>query len=540
MSESILNELRERDNNQYIYFVRGLSIIERLNENLFEAYFVGGVVRDLLLKLPFNDIDIATSATPEQVKNLFPEVDMKFAEYGSVTLREGPMVFEITTFRTEKYRRSRKLEKVHYSKLLSSDIIRRDYTVNALAFPRNLQLIDFVGGEKDLKKKKVRIIGKGTKRYQEDPLRIFRGLHLVAKYDFNLTFKTSFAMKHSSSNITEISNYHLTTELHKILISKHFLKAFNYIDELNLFKYKPVYSKWAKQILTKGKKLKVLDKFTLLYLNNDGNIEENTGFDHKSLTTMKESIQAANSIACDPVTPMFVFTHGLEKSLLYDQLNYIYLPKYKKQARLIKKYYKKLPIKSPKELKIIPTEIIEILGKEKSYLIKDIIEELIELVVTNQLLNSKEELRQAVFQIVNRKTTQDLQEPEKIKEETLQQNTEELQEVDPVEDIYYDLPDDAVNDEYLEEENYDYDDITFEEEIVTPKEELSEEEKKLLVDFENDCDLLYNIYKEGLNNFEHLSFEEQIAIEKRIREQVKDTVLKGNPKYRILKERGIL
>ena len=88
MSESILDELRERDNNQYIYFVRGLSIIERLNENLFEAYFVGGVVRDLLLKLPFNDIDIATSATPDQVKKLFPDVDMKFAEYGSVTLKE--------------------------------------------------------------------------------------------------------------------------------------------------------------------------------------------------------------------------------------------------------------------------------------------------------------------------------------------------------------------------------------------------------------------------------------------------------------------
>ena len=97
-----------------------------------------------------------------------------------------------------------------------------------------------------------------------------------------------------------------------------------------------------------------------------------------------------------------------------------------------------------------------------------------------------------------------------------------------------------MNDEYLEEENYDYDDITFEEEIVTPKQELSEEEKKLLIDFENDCDILYNIYKEGLNNFEHLSFEEQIAIEKKIKEQVKDTVLKGNPKYRILKERGIL
>lgn len=534
MSESILDELRERDNNQYIYFVRGLSIIERLNENLFEAYFVGGVVRDLLLKLPFNDIDIATSATPDQVKKLFPDVDMKFAEYGSVTLKEGPMVFEITTFRTEKYKKSRKAEKIHYSKLLSADIVRRDYTVNALAFPRNLQLIDFVGGEKDLKKKKVRIIGKGKKRYQEDPLRIFRGLHLVAKYNFKLAFKTSNAMRKSASVVTEISNYHLTTELYKILTSKYFLKAFDYIDELNLFKYKPVYSKWAYQILTKAKKLKVIDKFTLLYLNNDGNIEENTGFDHKTLTTIKETIEAANAIACDIVTPMYVFTYGLEKSLLCDKLNHIYLPKYKKQARLIKKINKKLPIHAPKELKIIATEIIEILGAEKSYLVKEILDELIEQVVTGKIVNNKEALRQAVFQIANRKTTKDFIEETEVKEE-IPVIEEELEE-----DASYDIPDEAVDEEYFEEESYNYDDITFEEEITNSKPELTKEEQQLLEDFENDCQILFNIYKEGLNNFEHLSFEEQIAMEKKIKEQVKDTVLKGNPKYRVLKERGIL
>ena len=251
MSEEILKELRERDSNQYIYFVRGLSIIEKLNENLFEAYFVGGVVRDLLLKLPFNDIDIATSATPDQVKKLFPEVDMRFAEQGCVTLKEGPMVFEITTFRVEKYKRSRKLEKIHYSKLLSTDIIRRDYTINALAFPRNLQLIDFVDGEKDLNNKIIRIIGKGKKRYKEDPIRIFRGLHLVAKYNFKIAYSTQNAMRKSSDLVNEISNYHLTTELHKILINKYFVKAFKYINSLNLFKYKPAYKDWAKQIVSK-------------------------------------------------------------------------------------------------------------------------------------------------------------------------------------------------------------------------------------------------------------------------------------------------
>lgn len=520
MNEQILDELRERDSNQYIYFVRGLSIIEKLNENLFEAYFVGGVVRDLLLKLPFNDIDIATSATPEQVKKMFPEVDMRFADQGSVTLREGPMTFEITTFRTEKYKKSRKLEKVHYSKLLSTDIMRRDYTINALAFPRNLQLIDFVKGERDLKKKIVRVIGKGKKRYQEDPLRIFRGLHLVAKYNFNIAFLTGMAMQSSSQLVTEISNYHLTTELHKILINKYFVKTFQYINEFNLFKHKPSYKQWAHQIVSKAKRLKVIDKFTLLYLNNDGVIEPNNGFDHKSLNTIKETIEGSKKIAYEPVTPMFVFTYGLEKTLLFDKLNSIYIPKYKKQAKQIKKYYKKLPIKSRKELKIIPTEIIEMLGKEKSYLVNDIIKELIDLVVNNEVLNGKEELRQAVFQIANKLM---LKKTEPIKDE-----------------ITYDIPDEAVVDSYIEEETVNYEDITFEEEVIESKPKISEEEQKLLDDFNNDCKILYDIYMEGLPNFDKLPFEEQIAVENKVKEQVRETVLKGNPKYRILKERGIL
>lgn len=520
MSEEILKELRERDSNQYIYFVRGLSIIEKLNENLFEAYFVGGVVRDLLLKLPFNDIDIATSATPDQVKKLFPEVDMRFAEQGCVTLKEGPMVFEITTFRVEKYKRSRKLEKIHYSKLLSTDIIRRDYTINALAFPRNLQLIDFVDGEKDLNNKVVRIIGKGRKRYKEDPIRIFRGLYLVAKYNFKITYSTQSAMRKSSSLVTEISNYHLTTELHKILINKYFVKAFKYINSLNLFKHKPTYKEWAKQIVSKGKKLKVIDKFTLLYLNNDGIIEENNGLDHKSLNTIKETIEGSKKIAYEEVTPMFIFTHGLDKTLLFDKLNYIYIPKYKKQSRVIKKIYKKLPIKSPKEIKIIPTEIIEMLGREKSYLVNDIMKQLIELVVTNQIINSKEELRQTVFQLANKMT---------------------FTKTGPIkEEITYDIPDTAVSDEYIEEENINYDEIAFEEEPVETIEKLSDEEEKLLEEFNHDCEILYNLYMEGLIDLDKKSFEEQLAIKNEVKAKVRETILTGNPKYRVLKERGIL
>ena len=139
---------------QNLYFQRGIQIITKINEVTPQAYLVGGVVRDYLLQIPFNDIDIATSATPEQVLELFPNAKDEFLEYGCITLKEDDMVFEITTFREESYsKKSRKPSEIHFSKKLLDDIQRRDFTINALAMPKSMVLVDLVGGEKDLKNK---------------------------------------------------------------------------------------------------------------------------------------------------------------------------------------------------------------------------------------------------------------------------------------------------------------------------------------------------------------------------------------------------
>jgi tRNA nucleotidyltransferase (CCA-adding enzyme) len=168
--------------------MKGIEIIGRLNDKMIEAYIVGGAVRDILLNKDFNDIDICTTATPNEVMEIFPGADNRYADMGVITIREGDLKFEITTFRIEEYSgKSRIPTKVHYSKRLIDDILRRDYTVNALALSATFNVIDITRkGIKDLKRKKVRIIGRGKKRYFEDPIRIFRGLELVAKYNFGI------------------------------------------------------------------------------------------------------------------------------------------------------------------------------------------------------------------------------------------------------------------------------------------------------------------------------------------------------------------
>ena len=174
-----------------LYFQRGIQIITKINEVTPQAYLIGGVVRDYLLQANFNDIDIATSATPEQILELFPHASKEFLEYGCIVLKEDDMIFEITTFREEEYHnRSRKPSEIHFSKKLLDDVKRRDFTINALAMPKSKVLVDLVGGEKDLQAKLVRCIGQPKKRFKEDPLRILRGLNLVAKLNFNVEKKT--------------------------------------------------------------------------------------------------------------------------------------------------------------------------------------------------------------------------------------------------------------------------------------------------------------------------------------------------------------
>ena len=141
-----LESLKHRNYDMYKYFKRGLDMIATLKEKTYEAYIVGGVVRDFVLNVDFNDIDIATSATPAAIKDIFSScnIDDYYESLGTIVIKEAGFRYEITTFRTEEYVKF-KIKDVHYSKKLVEDIIRRDYTINALALTPNLTLLVLLG-----------------------------------------------------------------------------------------------------------------------------------------------------------------------------------------------------------------------------------------------------------------------------------------------------------------------------------------------------------------------------------------------------------
>jgi len=180
---------------------------------------VGGAVRDLLTKTEVKDWDFTTDATPEEIQKLFPDsyYDNKF---GTVGVKLEEKILEITTFRSESgYSDRRRPDKVVWGKSLKEDLKRRDFTINAMSFDKNLKLIDPFEGKKDLTNKLIRAVGDADKRFQEDALRMMRAIRIASQLGFSIETKTLTAINKNSTLINQIAGERVRDELLKILAS---------------------------------------------------------------------------------------------------------------------------------------------------------------------------------------------------------------------------------------------------------------------------------------------------------------------------------
>ena len=174
-------------------------ILERLNQHGFEAYVVGGCVRDSLLGRQPEDWDITTSARPEQVKAIFGRTIDTGIQHGTVTIMRGKTGYEVTTYRIDgEYEDSRHPKNVEFTSNLTEDLKRRDFTINAMAYNPKEGLVDVFGGEEDLKAGIVRCVGFAMDRFTEDALRILRALRFSAQLGFGIEENTWNAIKRIS------------------------------------------------------------------------------------------------------------------------------------------------------------------------------------------------------------------------------------------------------------------------------------------------------------------------------------------------------
>ncbi|MBM4317611.1 MAG: CCA tRNA nucleotidyltransferase [Deltaproteobacteria bacterium] len=215
-----------------------IEILKSLHSHGHEAYFAGGCVRDKLRGVEPKDFDIATSAGPKEVQNIFTKTIPVGIQFGVVMVVEQEMAFEVATFRTESnYLDGRHPGTVKFS-TLEEDAKRRDFTVNGLYFDIKTQkVIDLVGGQKDLKAKIIRTIGEAENRFGEDHLRMMRVIRFACQLGFEIEDKTLEAVKKYSDLIVRVSPERIRDELTKTLISTQSSRGIKLLDETGLLKH---------------------------------------------------------------------------------------------------------------------------------------------------------------------------------------------------------------------------------------------------------------------------------------------------------------
>ncbi len=197
-------------------------IIKELQKHGYEAYAVGGCVRDVILGREPEDWDITTSASPRQVKEIFKRTVDTGILHGTVTVMFDKMGYEVTTYRIDgEYEDNRHPKEVTYTPYLSEDLMRRDFTINAMAYNEESGLVDIFEGLKDLKEGRIRCVGSAARRFDEDALRILRAVRFSAQLGFDIEEETFLAAKEMAEHLQNISAERIRTEINKLLLSPH-------------------------------------------------------------------------------------------------------------------------------------------------------------------------------------------------------------------------------------------------------------------------------------------------------------------------------
>lgn len=210
-----------------------VKILNKIESNGYEAYIIGGYVRDYLLGINSNDVDICTNALPKDILDIF-NIKKDTSSYGSITIQDSKFNFDITTYRCESNYINRKPQNIEYTNNLLLDIKRRDFTINSLCMNSKGQVFDFLNSKCDIDNHLIKVIGDNDKKLTEDPLRILRAIRFSVTLDFELDPKIVIFIHNHKDLIKTLSYTRKKEELDKIFSSKNVVKGLKLIKELDL------------------------------------------------------------------------------------------------------------------------------------------------------------------------------------------------------------------------------------------------------------------------------------------------------------------
>jgi tRNA nucleotidyltransferase (CCA-adding enzyme) len=360
-------------------------IIKTLKSEGYEAYIVGGAVRDHLLGLKPLDFDIATNAKPNQVMTLFDARATGF-KYGTITVLKHPYTYEVTTYRTDgPSEDQRHPDYVYFGTSVEEDVMRRDFTINGLLMDEHLNIYDYVSGQEDIIKRSIKTIGDPILRFSEDALRILRAIYFQGKLHFEIDFHTLESMRKMGALIKQLSNERIINELIKIIKTNHQLQAFETMLQLSLHHHIVGIEKTLETIVEKKKSITTDTFFTVCFYYDLKNMQT-----WKFSNQQKHKYQQAAELSKSHIklNATHLFGYGLEivklaartQSYLYD-INYA--------MNKLEYMYAHLPIKSHVDLKMKASEMMALSHRKAGAWIKEVQEDMVKKILTHELKNDR-------------------------------------------------------------------------------------------------------------------------------------------------------
>lgn len=366
-------------------------IIKILNDNEYEAYIVGGYVRDYILKTKSNDIDITTSATPKEIQKIFEKTYPTGIKYGTISVMMDNELFEVTTFRNDVLYKDNRHPVITFSKSLEEDLKRRDFTINGMAMDCDGEIIDLFGGKNDLEKQIIRTIGNPKNRFTEDALRMLRAVYFASKLGFTIEDKTYEAIKENASLIQNVSIERIYQELKKIIQSEHQIQGFQILVDTNLSAYLPGLEKGLRFLMSQDKSVSIDEFFTLCFKLNEY-VDEGWKFS----TEVLRKYSAASDLACacenGLYTPLIMYSYTLPICLLANRVNFI-LGVNIDLSNELKKMNDNLPIHKTCDLVFKGQDIMMLTKRHAASWLGDLVDEIKYLVINGQMKNDYEEIK---------------------------------------------------------------------------------------------------------------------------------------------------
>ena len=385
-------------------FLEALPVMQQLVDAGYEAYFVGGSVRDMLLHKPISDVDIATSATPQEVKEIFPHTVDVGIEHGTVMVIHHKEGYEVTTFRTEEgYEDFRHPDKVTFVRSLEEDLKRRDFTINALAIGIDDQLMDFFDGIGDLERQCIRCVGDAKERFNEDALRMFRAIRFVGQLGFQIEENTKNAISLLKMNLSKVAVERMKVEFEKMIKSSYRKDALKLFVETGLYQACPLFDGKGEILLKLAefpiKEMSVLQAWILFV--------DELKLSDKEVTHLLKSWKSSNEQIRDVLVGYKTYRARKEEEwnffLGYDcpyevasEVEQLLIAQNKSTSmKGLEATYQSLPIRSMNDIQLNGHDIIRILKLEKKGPIIGQVLKTVEKMILEQSIKNNAEILEA-------------------------------------------------------------------------------------------------------------------------------------------------